>query len=238
MTLIEMILLAIGLAGGVLAIPVLTFGLGSALPTFLAEGVANALLATAVVGSGGARLHQTDTGRYELRPADQLSVGVITRLRGALNRDEHTDTVLEADGGAAPDRLEPESYWTRFAMGQFGISFEVTPDAFDDIAADYDPRERYPEEPDLNRKASTDIERGGLKTYVDLSERAADVWVPIGEALSRLRGQGGISIHLENMSEALEEYGGDTKGLEMKWQAIGMGVFTFVGLGMGYVIFF
>lgn len=212
MNIVELAVGGLGFLLGVGLVPILMLGIGRGLPAFLAEPLANANLVVSAFGADGLRFHQTEDDKYEAVPAS-------------------------ADGD-----LEPQSYWTRLAMARFAISFESTKRAFEDLAVDYNVVDVEPADPDLSTdggksRARAAFERAGIGSYISL-DSDADFWVPTGETLSLMEGGGGLRMAKEAISEALKEHGGNTKDIGPKWRVGGFVLFTFCGLGIGWVIFF
>lgn len=125
--------------------------------------------------------------------------------------------------------------WTRWALVPFAFAYESTPDAWGHLHADPD-RSECKALPDVgDGVAEAPIQRGGEKHY--LENDADGLRVRLGAGLNRLKGSGLLDIHSESVQQGLADYGGDTQSFGVKAQAIGFGVFTFLGLGMGWVLF-
>lgn len=131
--------------------------------------------------------------------------------------------------------LEPKSYMNRFKLVDFGISFEATEEAFGSLVADVDAANYVDDSRFPFNAAEHDMDRGGKDWYVDLRETG--LRVPIGEALSRLKGRQDLKMVTQTISEANKRHGGDTNNLTTTHQVVGFSLFTFVGIGMGVVIF-
>lgn len=129
----------------------------------------------------------------------------------------------------------PKSYMSRFKMVDFGISFDVTREAFGSLAADVNPDNFVDEDKFPIKAATSDLARGGVDWYVDLREDG--LRVPIGESLSQLKGRQSLEMVTQTISEAHKKHGGDTSSLSPTMHLVGFSLFTFMGLLTGVVIF-
>jgi hypothetical protein len=211
-TLLELVLMGLAFVVGFLVVPILAFSIGRSLPEFIAEPLASALFVVAMLGVGRGKLVQTETGEYEMRRVPEEGV------------DDH----------------EPRSYWSKWAWAPVAISFEATPEAFDRLRTDETTVEQVRSLiPGDHRRAGWDRERGGESAFVrpqGIGE--GTMLIPTGEALSRMRGDGGTALGIESVQEALKKHGGDTAQYSPKVMLGGVVIMALMGMGMGYVVFF
>lgn len=197
---------------GLSLVPIIAYAIGPSLPEFIAEPLANALFVVGLMSVGPTKLVQTERGDYRLERVD---------------RDELDDH-------------EPRSYWSRWAMTDFCISYERTKEAFAGLAADRQTVEAVRSHvPESGRFAEWDRPRGGEEAFVEPGDVDDDTMlIPTGESLARLRGDGGTAIGIESVQEALKQHGGDTSQYSPKVMLGGVVLMAAMGMGMGFVVFF
>lgn len=160
-------------------------------------------------------------------------VAMVGVRRGTLTQTDTGEYVIER----ADADLEPKDYWTRWALAPFGITFEATEDAFAGATVD---RAREMEVDNLaydGGTATIDLDRGDRAWFVTENDRNR-ILVPIGQKLSELKRAAGPKLAIDTWAEAMGEYGGDTSSNSVKVQAAMMAFMAFMGLAMGYVVFF
>lgn len=158
-------------------------------------------------------------------------------LRKGLFIQRETD---EYEIKRAGEGYEPQSYWTRWAGTQFGLTFEATKEAFEPALVDEE------HEQELSSLFYSDdgiapvgIDRGGkgVTWYAHKSD-IDKILVPIGQKLAELRDAAGPEMGIDAYAEALKDYGGDTSDYSNKMMIGSSAIFVAMGLGMGYIVFF
>lgn len=132
--------------------------------------------------------------------------------------------------------LNPEEYWSRFALSRFGITAQMTEAAWNTLALD--PRDIDTE---LISGASgwakvATLSRGGKQWCTKLGQRAAFV-LPIGQVLSVFQNSAGLGLAVDAAAQGEKEHGGDTSSFSPKMRLMGGVLFTAMGLGMGVFFF-
>lgn len=156
--------------------------------------------------------------------------------RGVLEQTETDEYVVRR----ANADLEPRSYWTRWALAPFAITFEKTREAF----APYVLSEREQESvearvADGDGVAPADIERGRQSWYINTRTDLGNTWlVPIGRRLEVLRDAADAAMGREAYNETLKEEGGDTSDYSARTELTGLFVFTLLGIGVGWIVLF
>lgn len=136
--------------------------------------------------------------------------------------------------------LSPRSYWDRWALAPFGLTFEATREALAPAVADDDMRAEV-ENLEFNARGESTVylRRGPPGTDWYVHKRDLDgILVPIGQKLAELRDAASPDIGFEAYAEALKQYGGDTSQYGNRTLFIGTLVFVALGAGMGWVVFF
>lgn len=135
--------------------------------------------------------------------------------------------------------LKPLSYWSRWALAPFGITFEATEQAFEADAIDDERRAGLENlEFGTDGTATTELERGDRTWFVTKADLKHDILVPVGQKLAELRNASGTDLSREAYAAALGEHGGDTSGASNRLRLIGVLVFVVLGMGLGWVVHF
>lgn len=206
---LDLIVGILAFAAGVALIPLLGMVSMGALWAFIAEPIASNLWKVALIGSGGGRLHQRATDEYE---------------------------VVSASGDE-----EPENFWSRIVGQRFGVSYERTKAAFRNRVEHIDTSALVTDGGSTSstlpgKREVRDIERGGVKTFLDASADAG-LFVRVGEKLAALKDTDGLSHVNEAEDQTLKEEAGDT-GMETKWRVIFWLAMAFFGTSAGVGVFF
>ncbi|GAA0305665.1 hypothetical protein [Halarchaeum salinum] len=210
------ILLSLAFLVGLGIMPLVGWIIGPSLPSVIGETLATTYLAPVFLGLRKVVLHQRDDGRFEVRPASDI------------------DNVEETTGA-----------WGRLAFTKTAIGTETSRDAYGTPPAPRDIDHLEPEGSlrDGTPTASYDLDRHGDWFVELLPDRlrtdGGQIRVPIGQALTELRGAGGTALGEEAVEEAMKKYGGDSS-----WGGHGGAliyimdvVLLLIGLGTGYVLF-
>lgn len=163
-------------------------------------------------------------------------VSMVGVRRGVLEQQETDEYVIDrAEAG-----IQPLSYWKRWALAPFGITFEVTKQAFGSAAVDAETREEL-ENLHFDGDGTAvvpDLDRGEVDWYITKGDLKNEILVPIGQKLAELRNASGTDLSREAYAAALGKFGGDTSGSSNRLRLIGTIVFVVLGMGLGLVVHF
>lgn len=194
-------------------VPILSFTVGSALGP-VSGLLSTSVLSSVLLGVSNPTVHQTKSGKYRIKQADDDDFDVDCWWRLWFVTIGISYEIDQGVHGSYQPSVDDEN----------PVQEGTTPTGL--------------------KYAKTDYDRGDVDWYVELEATAdggqpgaGPVKVPIGQKLNELEGTSGTALGEEAISDAYEKYGGNTSALNGRMMNVLRLVFPLVGIAVGWVIF-